>query len=562
MNKTKKVLTIFLTLIMIISSVSIGFNVFGNDVELEEINVNMGNTAFCEFIPAPYEVTCPKCGNVIKTFDTVMDYYPGVTTDGTYIAGTNLANNENGDYVCKLSFTDFTKSGTFEPKISITSVFVADRSFSPVTCHCDDCGIDVDFRMANRTDNVSIKINVIAPKVDAKYTVTREYYVEGVKVDTVTVDNPMVVSIGEELSGQALDEANADWSTYTVDGKEMTFTFGGSNPESITLSENADENVITLAYNHNHADNNGDGKCDDCETNICEHASVKWINNEDGTHYGVCEKCNETVTDNEDHRWDEGKVTTEATCTEDGVKTYTCTKCDATKTEVIEAAGHKEVTIEGTPATCTEDGLTDGVKCSVCGEVIKAQEVIEATGHHDNDGDGKCDDCGTVMTTEPTTPEVKTAKYIVNREYYVEGVKVDTVYSDNTVEAKVDDVIVGKDLAEANADWNTYTVDGKEITFTFDRSTPDSITLSENTTENTITLVYSHNHVDEDGDGKCDNCETTVSTEPTTEPTTSDNGKGDDWCNSDCWIKRLFCNLWKFFKFIFSFCPWDGKVVK
>lgn len=49
------------------------------------------------------------------------------------------------------------------------------------------------------------------------------------------------------------------------------------------------------------------------------------------------------------------------------------------------AAGHTEVVDPGTPATCTEPGLTEGKHCSVCGEVITAQEVIEA-GHDVQNG--------------------------------------------------------------------------------------------------------------------------------------------------------------------------------
>ena len=40
------------------------------------------------------------------------------------------------------------------------------------------------------------------------------------------------------------------------------------------------------------------------------------------------------------HTWDAGVVTKEPTCTEAGVKTYTCTTCGATKTEAIAAMGH------------------------------------------------------------------------------------------------------------------------------------------------------------------------------------------------------------------------------
>lgn len=40
------------------------------------------------------------------------------------------------------------------------------------------------------------------------------------------------------------------------------------------------------------------------------------------------------------HTWDAGVVTKEPTCTEAGVKTYTCTTCGAIKTEAIAALGH------------------------------------------------------------------------------------------------------------------------------------------------------------------------------------------------------------------------------
>lgn len=58
------------------------------------------------------------------------------------------------------------------------------------------------------------------------------------------------------------------------------------------------------------------------------------------------------------HDWDEGKVTTEPTCTKDGIKTYTCKNCATTKTETIKALGHdysNEWTIDKA-ATCTEEG--------------------------------------------------------------------------------------------------------------------------------------------------------------------------------------------------------------
>ena len=42
----------------------------------------------------------------------------------------------------------------------------------------------------------------------------------------------------------------------------------------------------------------------------------------------------------ETHSWNKGEITTQPTCTKNGVKTYTCTECRATKTESVPATGH------------------------------------------------------------------------------------------------------------------------------------------------------------------------------------------------------------------------------
>ena len=81
------------------------------------------------------------------------------------------------------------------------------------------------------------------------------------------------------------------------------------------------------------------------------------------------------------HSWNDGAVTQQPTCTEAGVKTFTCTKCDATKTEDISPKGHTPETIPAKAATCTETGLTEGSKCSTCGIVLTAQTATDALGH-------------------------------------------------------------------------------------------------------------------------------------------------------------------------------------
>ena len=99
-----------------------------------------------------------------------------------------------------------------------------------------------------------------------------------------------------------------------------------------------------------------------------------------------CSVCGEilvaqTETAKLSHDMGEFAVTKEATCSEAGEERADCANCDYYETKVIAKKAHTEVTVSGKAPTCTEKGLTDGVKCSVCGEIITAQKEISAKGH-------------------------------------------------------------------------------------------------------------------------------------------------------------------------------------
>ena len=82
------------------------------------------------------------------------------------------------------------------------------------------------------------------------------------------------------------------------------------------------------------------------------------------------------------HAWDTGKVTTPPKCEEKGVKTYTCTKCGATKTEAVEATGHQHTEIRNAKeAKCETAGYTGDTYCTDCNKKLKEGKEIEATGH-------------------------------------------------------------------------------------------------------------------------------------------------------------------------------------
>ncbi len=73
----------------------------------------------------------------------------------------------------------------------------------------------------------------------------------------------------------------------------------------------------------------------------CEFAA-EWSKDAD-SHWHVCtgEDCEE-IADKAAHTWNEGVLTTKATQEADGVKTFTCTVCEQTKTEAVAYTGMTE----------------------------------------------------------------------------------------------------------------------------------------------------------------------------------------------------------------------------
>lgn len=85
-------------------------------------------------------------------------------------------------------------------------------------------------------------------------------------------------------------------------------------------------------------DNDADTTCNVCgyERPAHVHAAATAWSKDATNHWRECtvSGCNEQL-DKAAHTWDEGTVTTKATFTSDGVKTYTCTVCEKAKTETV-----------------------------------------------------------------------------------------------------------------------------------------------------------------------------------------------------------------------------------
>ena len=224
-----------------------------------------------------------------------------------------------------------------------------------------------------------------------------------------------------------------------------------------------------------------EGTANDCAIEYITSCSVCGKGNEEKTFW--------VVKDNPTHTYDEGIVTKEATCTEAGVKTYTCTNkgCGHTKTEPIAVKSHTEVDLAAKEATCTETGLTAGKKCSVCGTVTKAQETVAAKGHTEVDvpakeatctetgltAGKKCSVCGTVTVAQTevaakghklTKVEASDATYFAagNIEHYTcEG--CDKLFADaeGKEELAATDVVIAQlvKIEDTTADVSTEVVD-------------------------------------------------------------------------------------------------------
>ena len=100
----------------------------------------------------------------------------------------------------------------------------------------------------------------------------------------------------------------------------------------------------------------------------------------------TCSVCNATEGEALGHTW------VDATCT----TPKTCSVCNATEGEAL---GHTEAVDAAVDATCTTAGKTEGKHCSVCNEVLVAQEEVAALGHkYDNACDASCNVCNEQRT--------------------------------------------------------------------------------------------------------------------------------------------------------------------
>ena len=215
-------------------------------------------------------------------------------------------------------------------------------------------------------------------------------------------------------------------------------------------------------------------------------------------------------------------ITTQPTCTNEGLKTYTCS-CGASYTEVLAKTGHNSnITIRGKAATCTKYGLSDGKKCSVCGTVTVEQQRIEP-GHK------------YVEIKAPVPPTCTTEGSLGEKKCSVCG-DIEYIYIAIACKGHTEISIP----AVSATCTKTGLTEGKKC------SVCGTITVAQQT-------VAKIACADNNGDSKCDTCGTNLGTSTPTEPDTPDEPEKNCSCNCHKGgISGFFFKLINFFEKLFG----------
>ena len=210
------------------------------------------------------------------------------------------------------------------------------------TYKCDICG-DIYTEDIAKTEH-DYEDTVVKP------TCTERGYTEHIcKVCADSYKDDYTPALGHDHISQITKQVACE-----TDG-EKTFTCtrcGDTYTESIPATGHND--IVTVVEPTCTADGYTEHKCKDCGRVV-----------------------RSDVTKALGHDYD-SKITTKASCTEDGILTYICTRCDESYTEKIPATGHKYNDVV-TEASCDKGGYTLHT-CANCGDSYK-DNFIAPTGH-------------------------------------------------------------------------------------------------------------------------------------------------------------------------------------
>ena len=151
---------------------------------------------------------------------------------------------------------------------------------------------------------------------------------------------------------------------------------------------------------------------------------------------------------------------------------------------------HTEEVMLGFDATCTESGLKDGVKCSVCETIIVTQEEIPAKGH--NYVDGICSVCG-VEEPENTTITVIIADYAVAKGW-TNGTKYTSIDLDENITCTVTGGGNTGKYYTSGTNWRIYQTENPELSISCSNSNIIKKVIITYSVSNTGVLIDEENN--------------------------------------------------------------------
>ena len=179
---------------------------------------------------------------------------------------------------------------------------------------------------------------------------------------------------------------NAFNTVYMLDGKqtELKVTLNTSKEGEVALVQDKDEFKSALPYKDYVL-----YAADSLSTEVQPYTGAGKLNSLTALQWEKT-SYNTASIEHTEHVWNDGEILKEATCTDNGLKVYTCKVCGETKKEDIKALGHsysEEWTVDK-EATTTEEG-SKSHHCTVCGDkkditvIPKLEESKPDTGKDD-----------------------------------------------------------------------------------------------------------------------------------------------------------------------------------
>ena len=248
------------------------------------------------------------------------------------------------------SAVDYSKAGTYEVIYTIT--FDCEK----LRDYVKENNLNVNFDTNDKTIVVKTKVTItVATEEDT------EKAIESGNTNVVTPETEK--SVAESNKAKANDNAIAS-KPAEKPAKKPAGNTGNSNAGKNNSNGNSGNNNANAGNNGN-SGNNGNHNGNSNGNNGNNGGN-------NGNHNGNTEKPHV-------HKYNSGVVTKEPTCTDTGVKTYTCVNGDDSYTETIPALGHDYVTRTETVTTkeaWDEPVLEPRYICCGCGASFKTEEEI------------------------------------------------------------------------------------------------------------------------------------------------------------------------------------------